>query len=563
MKFNKNKIAIVAAAWVVSNGVQAQTVPNIGNVLNQVQPPVTSQPSPKLPEIGGLQIEPPMQALPSNQPKILVKQFTLVGNREIKTDILLTQIANESGKTLSLSELETIASRLTHFYRTNGYFVARVYVPAQEVVDGNVTLRAVEGNYGQFILKNKSLVRDDIVQGLLDDVKKYDIVSLDTLERAMLIINDTPGAQVIRADVMPGQKVGTSDFAVDTVATPSRNGFVMYDNYGSVYTGVNRASFNADFNSPTERGDRLSLSGMTTDRGGLLNGRVAYSNLLMPNGLRGEMSAAHTQYSLGNTYSALDAKGTAEVVDATLTYPLRRIRTQTVELSLNVAAKKLEDKINSTSTVTPKKANTLTAGVNVRDERALLGFDGLTQGSFAVTVGDLQINDATALSNDAAGAKTAGNFSKAVLSLSRVSLLPDSFTLTTSLRAQAALNNKNLDSSERMSVSGSSGVWGHPPGELIGSNATLAKFELSRPLPVYEGLQQNWFTFYDFGQASAVAPVSANDSRRSISDVGLGWSGRYEAFVVKAHVVHRIQDAAPVSEPYARNKFLIQAGYTY
>jgi len=366
-----------------------------------------------------------------------------------------------------------------------------------------VTLRVVEGNYGQFILKNQSLVRDDVVQAMLDDVKQYDIVSLDTLERAMLIINDTAGVKVTRADVMPGQKVGTSDFAVDTEATKARNGFVTYDNYGSVYTGEHRLSFNADFNSPTGSGDRLSLSGMTTNRTGLMNGRVAYSNLLMPNGLRGEVSAAHTQYSLGNTYASLDAKGTADVVDATLTYPLRRIRAQTVELSLNVTSKSLEDKINSTSTATPKAANTLTAGVNVRDERTLLGFDGLTQANFAVTVGDLKINNDTALANDAAGAQTAGNFSKAVLSLSRTSLLPENFTFTTSLRSQASLKNKNLDSSERMSVSGSSGVWGHPAGELMGSNATLVKLELARPLTSLEGLQHNWFTFYDFGQASA------------------------------------------------------------
>jgi len=563
MKQMTHKLTLIAAVVAGTSIANAQTVPNIGSVLNQTQVPAIQQPESKLPNIGGLQIEPPMQKLPNNLPKIKVTDFAIVGNREIDTDSLMAQVAGAAGKDMSLAELEVVTSKLTHYYRVKGYFVARVYVPAQQVVDGKVTLRVVEGNYGQFILKNESLVRDDIVQGLLDDVKKYDIVSLDTLERAMLIINDTPGVKVTRADVMPGQKVGTSDFAVDTAATKAKNGFVTYDNYGSVYTGEHRLSFNADFNSPTERGDRLSLSGMTTNRTGLLNGRVAYSNLLMPNGLRGEVSAAHTQYSLGNTYASLDAKGTADVVDATLTYPLRRIRAQTVELSLNVASKSLEDKINSTSTVTPKTANTMTAGVNVRDEREVLGFDGLTQANFAVTVGDLKINNDAALATDAAGANTVGNFSKAVLTLSRVSLLPDSYTLTTSLRSQAALKNKNLDSSERMSVSGSSGVWGHPAGELIGSNATLAKVELSRPLPTVDGLQHNWFTFYDFGQASAVNPVSATDNRRSISDVGFGWSGNYQSMMFKAHVAHRIQDAAPISEPYARNKFLLQVGYNY
>ena len=562
-KFIFTKIASAIALAIGTSSSIAQTTPNIGDALRQTKPPVAAIKSEQaLPQVGGIQIEPPMTALPRG-PKVNVKAFEIVGNRVIDTAALLALVDEGAGKALTLSELEALAQRVTKHYRTKGYFVARAYIPAQEVASGVVKIRVMEGNYGQFHLKNNSLVKDEIVQGMLDDVKGYDIVSLDTLERAMLIINDTPGVQVTRADVMPGQKVGTSDFAVDTAATKAKNGFVTYDNYGSVYTGEHRLSVNADFNSPTGSGDRLSLSGIATNRSGLLNGRVAYSNLLMPNGLRGEISAAHTQYSLGNTYASLDAKGTADVVDATLTYPLRRIRAQTVELSLNVASKSLEDKINSTSTVTPKTSNTVTAGVNVRDERELLGFDGLTQANFAVTVGDLKINNDTALATDAAGAQTVGNFSKAVLSLSRVSMLPEQFTLTTSVRSQATLKNKNLDGSERMSVSGSSGVWGHPSGELIGSNATVARIEISRPFPTLDGLQHNWFTFYDFGQASAAVPVSSADNRRSISDVGLGWSGSYQSMVFKAHVAHRIQDAAPTSEPYARNKFLLQLGYNY
>jgi len=57
--------------------------------------------------------------------------------------------------------------------------------------------------------------------------------------------------------------------------------------------------------------------------------------------------------------------------------------------------------------------------------------------------------------------------------------------------------------------------------------------------------------------------VSATDNRRSISDAGFGWSGNYQGMFFKAHVAHRIQEAAPTSEPYSRNKFLLQVGYSY
>ena len=284
----------------------AQTLSNSGDALRQAQPPaVPAKPAAALPQVGGSTIEAPMTALPSG-PKVDVKQIEVVGNRVIDTATLVAMVAHGAGKTLTLAELEALAQCITKHYRTQGYFVARAYIPAQEISSGTVRIRVVEGNYGQFRLKNQSLVRDDIVQGMLDDVKSADIVSLDTLERAMLIINDTPGVQVTRADVMPGTKVGTSDFAVDTQATAAYNGYVLLDNYGSVYTGKNRMSFNADANSVTGRGDKLSVSGMTTNTAGLLNGRVSYGKPLAPNGLRGEVSLARTNYELGDIYKNLE-----------------------------------------------------------------------------------------------------------------------------------------------------------------------------------------------------------------------------------------------------------------
>lgn len=563
MKTNQKTLLSLAIASLLTTNVYAQAVPDIGSALQQVEPPkLQTAPTPALPNIGGIQIEAPMTALPSG-PKVMVKAFDMIGNREIDKAELQALIDPMAGKEYSLSALEEIAQKVTKYYRTNGYFVARAYIPAQEVENNVIKIRVVEGNYGQFHLKNKSLVRDDIVQAMLDDVKSYDIVSLDTLERAMLIINDTPGSQIVRADVMPGQKVGTSDFAVGTSATPAQNGFVMLDNYGSAYTGKHRLSFNYDNNSPTGHGDRLSVSGMATEAGGLLNGRVGYSTVLMPNGLRGELAVSHTQYSLGGSYSSLDAKGTAKGLDATLTYPIRRIRAQTIEASMNLAKKDLEDRIDSTHTVTPKDSKSATFGINLKDERSLFGFDGLTTASISATLGDLSINDAIARTNDAKGAQTNGNYSKANINLVRVSLLPENFTLTATLKHQHSLDGKNLDSSERMAVSGSSGVYAYPAGELMGSNATLAKLELSHPLPTLSGLTHSASIFTTKGHAESANSISATDKGRDINDIGLGWKANYQNVMLNAQLAYRLEDTAPTSEKIDRTRLLVQAGWIF
>lgn len=558
-----SRISLAVALVLVAGITHAQTAPNSGDALRQTQPPVVpAKPAPALPHVGGAaQIEAPMTALPSG-PKVEITKIEVVGNRVIDTATLTALVADGAGKSFTLAELEALAQRITRHYRANGYFVARAYIPAQEVAAGSIKIRVVEGNYGQFHLKNQSLVRDDIVQGMLDDVKDADIVSLDTLERAMLIINDTPGVQVTRADVMPGAKVGTSDFAIDTQATAPYGGYLMLDNYGSVYTGKNRISFNADANSVTGRGDKLSFSGLATDTGGLINGRVSYGKPLAPNGLRGEVALAQTDYQLGDKYMDSNAKGTAQVLDATVTYPVRRIRAQTIEVSGSVAYKDLLDKVDSTNTRTSKTSSAITAGLLVRDESKVFGLDGLTRFSLNVTLGELKINDASALALDAAGADTQGSYTKANLSLSRVSLLPNAFSLTTSLSAQQSLSSKNLDGSERMTVSGSNGVMAYPSGELIGTNATLVRIELARPLPAWGKLQSSWLVFTSWGQASAAKPL-AGEQTREISDVGIGWTANYGNAFIKAHLAHRLESTAAVSESTPVDNFLMQMGWVF
>ncbi|MBF0460025.1 MAG: ShlB/FhaC/HecB family hemolysin secretion/activation protein [Magnetococcales bacterium] len=565
MTFKYIPAALVLSLACIASVAQAAapaTAPNIGDALRQTQPPeVPVKPAPALPAVGGVQIEAPMTALPTG-PKVAVKQLEIVGNRVIDSDTLLALVADGTGQSLSLPELDALAVRITKHYRANGYFVARAYIPAQEVSDGTIKIRVVEGNYGQFRLKNASLVHDTIVQGMLDDVKEANIVSLDTLERAMLVVNDTPGVQVTRADVLPGAVVGTSDFAVETKATAPYTGYLMLDNYGSVYTGKNRMSFGADANSVTGHGDRLSLSGMGSDAWGQVNGRLGYALPLAANGLRGEVAYSQTHYQLGNTYSSLDATGTAKGVDATLTYPLRRTMAQSIETNLNVAYKDMEDKIQLTHTTTPKTSAAITGGILLRDEAMLLGSFGKTQAGLNLTYGSLSIDDPAARALDAAGAQTRGGYNKLVANLSRVSLLPADFTLTASLKVQHTLGNKNLDSSERMAVSGSSGVMAYPSGELIGSDATLARLELSRPLPALDALRSNWLVFTDWGNAKAAKPLPT-DVDRHISDVGIGLTANYSGAVLRTYLAHRLEDAVPVSEPFPRDKFLVQVGWVF
>lgn len=121
------------------------------------------------------------------------------------------------------------------------------------------------------------------------------------------------------------------------------DGFVLADDHGSRYTGKERITFGANWNSPTGRGDRLGVTGLASTNGDLLNARLAYSGLVRSDGTRLEGAVGRTTYSLGDVYSELGAKGTADSYELNLTHPWKRTRNASMELGLGLAHRELRD----------------------------------------------------------------------------------------------------------------------------------------------------------------------------------------------------------------------------
>lgn len=559
----KSSYLSLAIACALASGTAMAQQDN-GSVLRQEQqaPAAAQKPQPALPTIqGGNPLEPPMVSSPG-APTVAVRAFGIEGNHVIDTATLLALVSNATGRSYTVAGLYGIADRITRFYRARGYFLARAYIPAQEVTGGTVKIRVLEARYGRFRVRNSSLVSDHVVQSVLERAKRQPAVSVASIERPLLILDDTPGIHVARADVTPGSEVGTSDFAVETTATPRVDGYLSLDNYGSRYTGDDRLSARLDVNDLAGIGDQLSLSGLSTDHGDLYNGRIDYSALISSNGWRGDVAVFDTTYQLGGRFSSLDATGDATGADVGVTYPLRRTQTQTIEVEVTGTYENLHDDVEQSSTRTPRTLGSLSPGVSLDDTSRLLGIPGETQGHLAVEFGDVRITDAEARALDRAGPRTEGGFGKLVVQLSRASQLPQSLTLTTSLQWQRALNDKSLDSSEQMAVSGWTGVMAYPPEEEIGDNALVLRGSLSHPLLSIGDFQSSGSVFSDYGQASDVYAL-VDTPTRHLSDAGVGLTVRYLGATVIASIAHRLDGGVPQSEPYPRNKLLVQGVWAF
>jgi hemolysin activation/secretion protein len=238
---------------------------NIGDAVRQADEARRAAPPsptgvPVLPRL----VEP--QLTLADKSTLFVRRFAIEGPGLVAEAEIRAILGPYENRKLTLAEIYDAADKITTLYRNQGYLLAKAYVPAQDARRGVLRIKIVPGKYGAVTLKNESRVRDFFLQGVIDHALATSAyIHRDSLERAMLLISDLPGAAVPRVTIASGRQPETSDFAFDVPRGPLIDGYLLADNFGSPYTGRGRVSggFNvgAIFGRPVATSTTFSCTG--------------------------------------------------------------------------------------------------------------------------------------------------------------------------------------------------------------------------------------------------------------------------------------------------------------
>lgn len=549
----------------------AQAAPNIGTVLQEVNKvqQIEEKKSNDIPEIGGIQLL--QEELPDDEgQKLLVNGFKFEGNDSIDSSILSEIVKPYEKKELTFSQLKHAVTLVTKYYRDQGYFVARAYIPKKQTLENNViTVIVLEAKYGTFNLNNQSRVKNFIIQGYLDNTQikgksKTASVNKYSIERTLLLVNDLPGVEIINADVKPGKEPLTSDF--DIVASEDKlyDSYIITDNYGGKYTGENRLMLGTAINSPFLLGDKLAINLMATEKADILSGRVSYDFPILYSGLSGTVGYSQTEYELSDSYSYLDATGTSKSIYAKLSYPLIRSRLENLYISTQVEKVDLEDKIGSIDDKDSKDLNKINLRLNYDKASIWFGLESYLNSSLMFTYGNLDIDDPDKKKTDENGANTQGDYSKVNSELSNVLFLTKRLSLNTSISYQHTLKDKNLNGSEDLSIGGVYGVKLYPDGELSAENGYVANIELKYQLPYIYNISNQIGVFYDIGKVSMTnnASVTGFESR-TLQDIGISYYVNYKDFFMNFYAAYKVGGEDVTSESDYDDRYMISLGYTF
>lgn len=552
----KLQTSIIASSMIIGSSLLGATPPSSSDILRQAEPPKLPQEVKQIPSIKSMEYKAPMED--KSGAKIQVKGFTISNNTVFSDEVLLALIKEYVGQELSMAGLNEVASVITRYYREKGYFVARAYIPAQELDIDNaiVEIAIIEGLYGEFTMKNSSLVNTHVVQGFMDRLKGGDVVSTLSLERQMLLINDLGGVIVTNAEIFPGKEVGQSDFTITVEDQSKYYGYAIADNYGSRYTGEYRLNVAGFVNSISKRGDVLGVSAMASNTGNLTNARISYDTHIGYDGLRANFALSQTDYKIGKEFKDLKIKGDTLSFDAGLSYPIIKTRAHTLEVSGKYNHKKSNDKAK---TIEDKKhIDSFSLSLNDRLNTSWFDKGEVLSSSITLTSGYIKYKK-----DDKSGNTTPrGGYEKLSFLLSQTQYLNKNLSLLSSLSGQTSLN-KNLDGSEDFSVGGAYGVRAYKDTELSGDKGYLASLELIHTLPTFQGISHSISAFIDHAKVYYDTKNKQADNDRYLNAIGIGYSLNYKNASLKATYAYGFgneKDKITTSEGNhtSPNQFLIQ-----
>ena len=141
--------SLVAAALLATGQNAYAQQPAAGATLQQIPPPAAAvRPTPDIP----IERPAPLADALAEGPSIRVDVLHVTGASLFSEAELVAASGFIPGRDLTLPELRNAAARITRFYNERGYVLAQAYLPAQEVVDGAVTIAVVEDRYGAITL---------------------------------------------------------------------------------------------------------------------------------------------------------------------------------------------------------------------------------------------------------------------------------------------------------------------------------------------------------------------------------------------------------------------------
>ena len=438
-------------------------------------------PSPQPPVIEKKADEVPAPVAPGVT-TVTIQDFRFTGNQLLSNEELQTIINKWKNKSLQFSDLKNVTTEIQDYYASKNR-IARAVLPEQEITNGIVTIRIIEGTLGEIIVENKSAtprMSANVVKKYFEiKNNKNEVIYVDTkdIQKTVALLNELPGIRAA-ASYEQGKTEGETNLKISIEDTPLFTSEVALANYGSRSTGSDQAIANITMNNISGRGDLAMINAMRSTGSTYVQG--SYSVPVGITGMQVGLQASNLDYKTSYSFSGDNqSEGDAKTVGINLSYPVLRSERGSTNAKISIDNKEyLNTLVSDGTTLSDYKITNIVASLSgylLNKDKSTISY------SSSITFGDLNINDTTQAATDSTTAKTNGSFEKFNFSLSRNETIASLKNSNWVISADGQLASKNLNSSEQLSLGGPYAVRAYPSGQSSGSQGFILRTELQYP----------------------------------------------------------------------------------
>lgn len=440
-------------------------------------------------------------------PSFILKEVSITGVTIFNTGYLKPLYVSYLNKSVTLKDLETIAKKIEAVYDEKGYLTTNAYIPEQQIKDGKVEIRVIEGKTGDLKVEGNKWFPADLLKKYFH-VKKNEVLNVVKLERDALRINQNPDAQV--GVVLEAAKVpGTSDIILKEADKFPYHVGVGVDNQGTRLTGNYRTSFSFRSSDLTAHNDSLFINSLVSP--GAKGEFAGYAFPLDTYGAKLGFEFSYFTTKLGKEFSSFNITGDSFSYAPHVTQEMYLSETFQADIDYGLEFKSIKKYFLGNKTTEDE----LRMPYLAFDLSNIDSFFGGGQNTFSpkFTFSTAHFLGASSQDNpEASRQDTGGFFFKYEHSVSRIQKMP--FESILSIHSSLQLSSRTLPASEQFQLGGANSIRGYPEGDYLADSGANLNIEWLFP---------SYFIPKDIKLPYADRPL--RNQLQPIAFLDLGWGG--------------------------------------
>ncbi len=461
------------------------------------------------------------------QLKFDIKEFRVLGNRVLPQTSVERAVYPFLGPGGDLDGVKKAADALQGAYKDAGFGTVLVDIPEQQVDDGIVRLRVIEGTLDKIRVRGERYFSGRQILAALPALQPKQAPNLPALQDQLTALNARTGDRVVTPILKAGAQPGSVDIDLNVQDTSPFHASVEVDNHHTADTTPTRASVSMSYSNLWQRQDVFSLLYQTAPAN-VRNAQVVSASYLgHAGGNDGEflLSFVHTSSNV-NALDTLGVLGKGSIVGTHWVQPLVNSPSTSQSFNLGFDYKDVSTEVFSSTTAAG--GNGVRAPIKYLNWSATYsGVWRQPRGSVATNIGiGFGIKGLVNTQAEFENARYLGDPNYIYLRLSGegTHTLPAGFAVLA--RWSGQWTESPLVNNEQFALGGSDTVRGYLEAETLGDAGLVGNVEFHSPI-VGERLGKTLrmlyaFVFVDGGVATLLDPLPQQAHRSRLWSTGFG-----------------------------------------